>query len=433
MKLFRRWKASKPHGHIDAVAGRRISGWACSRRGPVTIEALVGSAVVAEARPSVERSDVARAFPGIAHAGMSGFRLTIPESAASGTGLTEVRLRARETGGSQQSLELGRFRLASPQTVARVAQAPDSGIAGPFPREVIDAVAVLWPEDCANLATPAGQARFAGRVQEMARTPGLASLPAIANYCRYLRACWAHCRFVDDHFPAENASAGNDGADFHCKPNSVRELFSIVHQLYVLKSWGVKGAFGEFGCFKGFSTSMLSFAARQLHIPMHVFDSFEGLPPSDSTGYAAGDYAGSLDEVTDHVRRFGAPEMVTFHKGFFADTFRTFRPPTLMCLWMDVDLEVSARDLMVVADRLHPQATLFSHECEPGLFAADGTIVAQPHPDNPIPPVLARHEQLGRPLTGRFLAGNTGALWPREGGIPAMDSAVLAEMMAGLA
>ncbi|MBU6267994.1 MAG: class I SAM-dependent methyltransferase [Sphingomonadales bacterium] len=419
VKLVRRWLGGrKLRGHLNAVSGRQVSGWAFGPR-PAVVEVLFGDRVVAQAAPGIERGDVARAYPGQANARTSGFQLTLPQQA----GLTEVTVRACERGG--RVLELGRFTLASPEVVARVAAAPDSGIAGPFPRGVIDAVAVLWPEDCVGLETVEGQARFAARVAVLARTVGLQSLPAIADYCRYLTACWAHCRFVDRHFPTANAGGGRANADFHCKPNSVRELFSIIHQLYVLRSWGVDGAFGEFGCFKGFSTSMLSFAARQLGIAMHVFDSFEGLPPSDSTGYAAGDYAGSLDEVSDHVRRFGAPEVVTFHKGFFAETFRSYTPPPLMCLWMDVDLEVSARDLMVVADRLDPRATLFSHESEPGLFAADGSIVAVPHPDNPIPPMVARHEELGRPLAGRFLIGNTGAFWPRDGGIAAVDSGVL--------
>ena len=71
---------------------------------------------------------------------------------------------------------------------------------------------------------------------------------------------------------------------------------------------------------------------------------------------------------------------------------------------MDVDLDVSARDLMVVADELNPKATLFSHECNADRFQ-DGAISTSAHPDNPIPPVLARLEELSRPLTGRYIGG----------------------------
>ena len=103
-----------------------------------------------------------------------------------------------------------------------------------------------------------------------------------------------------------------------------------------------------------------------------------------------------------------------------------------MCLWMDVDLQLSARDHMVVADELSPEATLFSHECTADIFQ-DGSVVTPAHPDNPIFPVLARHEELGRPLTGRYVAGYTGAFWPRQGGMPVMDTDVLMRLVQKLA
>ncbi|MDE2597718.1 MAG: hypothetical protein KGL44_12670, partial [Sphingomonadales bacterium] len=115
------------------------------------------------------------------------------------------------------------------------------------------------------------------------------------------------------------------------------------------------------------------------------------------------------------------------HKGFFSDTFRTYRPPELMCLWMDVDLELSSRDLMVVADRLDPRSTLFSHESSPDIFV-DGAIVSPPRPDNPIAPMIERFDEMNRPLTGRFVRGTTGAFWPREGGIPVLDNRVVMDL-----
>lgn len=238
---------------------------------------------------------------------------------------------------------------------------------------------------------------------------------------------------IDRPFPRSviDSIAAAGAADYHCKPNSLREIFAIIHQLYVLKSWGVAGDFAEFGCFKGYSSAMLSFACHLLGVRMHIFDSFEGLPPAEGSGYKAGEYAGSLDEVRDYVRRFGAVEAVEFHKGFFADTFRDWRPPPLMCLWMDVDLEVSARDLIVVADQLDPRASLFSHECKADIFR-DGEIVAERRLDNPVPPILDRHAKLGRPLTGRYVSGYTGAFWPKRTGIPVLDNNVLMEVVARL-
>ena len=134
-----------------------------------------------------------------------------------------------------------------------------------------------------------------------------------------------------------------------------------------------------------------------------------------------GEYAGSLEEVRENIGRYGVLDVVHFHKGFFSDTFADHRPPPLALLWMDVDLESSARDLSVVVEQLDPRSAFFSHECTPELFHG-GTIVMSPNPDNPIPPMVARFEQLGRPVTGQFIYGNTGAFWPRNGGIPVLPN-----------
>lgn len=419
-----------PVGSVDALAGSRIAGWALGR-GPLTVEAWLGDRCVAQASPDVRRSDVAQAYPGVRGAESSGFAFTLPAGVLATHELAELRIVAQPRNRWLPAKVIGSFALAGDGLAQHLADAPDSGIIGPFPKQIIDAVAAVWPEACTDLGTTAGQARFVARLKHIMRTPALNGLPVFANYARYLATTLAHCRFVERHFPATNKTSATGASDFHCKPNSVSELFAIIHQLYVLKSWGIEGDFAEFGCFKGYSSSMLSYACEQLGIRMHIFDSFEGLPPAPGSGYEAGQYAGSLDEVRDHVVRFGAPACVTFHKGFFADTFKDWSPPALMCLWMDVDLEVSAKDLMVVADKLDPRASLFSHECTAGIFR--GTkIETTASPDNPIPPMLARHEELGRPLTGRYIAGYTGAFWSIDGGIPVADTQVLSDLARSL-
>ncbi|WP_174298113.1 class I SAM-dependent methyltransferase [Sphingomonas bacterium] len=419
-------KALAPCGAVDAVAGGRVTGWA-SGRGALRVEAWLDGTRVASCVPSIPRPDVKVAYPDHLDAGTSGFALDLPQAMRGADFIGELRIVARPVRPWRPSATLASVRVAGTAISERMADAPDSGVRGPFPRRVVDAIAACWPEDCADLTSIEGQRRFVARLLLVMTTPELNALPALADYARYLSVSLAHCRFVERHFPPTNRNADPGSNDFHCKPNSVREIFSIVHQLYVLKSWGVEGDFAEFGCFKGYSSAMLSFACRQLGLKMHIFDSFEGLPRTEGSGYAAGQYAGSLEEVGDHVSRFGAIDVVTFHKGFFADTFRDWRPPRLMCLWMDVDLESSARDLMIVADRLSPQASLFSHECAADIFD-DGAIVTHPRPDNPIPPMLARHDELRRPLTGRYIAGYTGGFWPRDDGIPIVDNGLLMEI-----
>lgn len=417
-----KWRATK--GHIDVATANRFAGWALAGQKPVAmVEALIGGKRVASAVPHIDRPDIANTYPGRANLAQSGFILEIPEDELPRGRIFHIDVVASSPG--HRRTHLGRFTRAGADVVRRLADASEAGVVGPFPRQVIDIVASEWPDACTDFSSASGQRAFVTRLGEIFRTQELRSLPAMASYARYLRICWAHCAFVESFFPAENMTAAGQGADFHSKPNSVFEIFAIIHQLYVLKSYDLDGEFAEFGCFKGFSSAMLSFACNQLGLRMHIFDSFEGLPPAAGSTYEAGQYCGSLDEVWSNVTRFGVVDCVEFHRGFFKDTFETYRPPNLLCLWMDVDLEVSARDLMVVADRLDPRATLFSHESTADIFAADGMIVTTPDPDNPIPPMLDRFEQLGRPLTGRFVRGNTGAFWPRAGGVPVLDNDVL--------
>jgi hypothetical protein len=419
-----------PIGAIDVLAGGRVAGWAVARGG-VHVEAWLDDNCIARSDTSIPRRDVANAYPRLAGAETSGFAFDLPREAVEGDFLGDLRIVARSGQRWRPNAILATLPMAGAKAARELEQAPVSGIAGPFPSRVIDTIASRWPQDCANLETTQGQRRFARRLLSLMRTPDLNALPVIADYARYLVTMLAHCRFVARHFPATNTKAALGSADFHCKPNSIHELFTIIHQLYVLKSSGVEGDFAEFGCFKGYSTAMLSQACALLGLRMHVFDSFEGLPPSPDSGYEAGQYAGSLDEVRDHVARFGALEAVTFHKGFFADSLRASTPPPLLCLWMDVDLESSARDLVSAIDCIASRGTMFSHECTATMFQ-DGEIITTPAPDNPVPPVMARSEALGRPLTGRYVAGYTGAFWPRIGGTPAIDTTVLMELVEAL-
>ena len=151
---------------------------------------------------------------------------------------------------------------------------------------------------------------------------------------------------------------------------------------------------------------------------MHVFDSFAGLPPSESDYYQAGEFMGSMPEVQRNVSAFGKIEAVTFHPGFFADTLpKSDLQP--MCIWMDVDLESSSRDVMTILGRLPVESCLFSHECCPEYFLPTG-IAAARGPDSVMGPVLDAFRNNERDITGTFIFGNTGAFWDRNRGIPVM-------------
>jgi hypothetical protein len=137
----------------------------------------------------------------------------------------------------------------------------------------------------------------------------------------------------------------------------------------------VEGAVVECGCYKGGSTANLSLVAAAVGRRLMVFDSFEGLPEPTSADrehvlvdrneahtYTAGSYAGSLDEVQANIRRWGAIDVCSFHRGFFEQTLPGFDTPCV-AVFADVDyrssLETTVRHIW---PRLEDGGTFFTHE-----------------------------------------------------------------------
>jgi macrocin-O-methyltransferase TylF-like protien len=114
----------------------------------------------------------------------------------------------------------------------------------------------------------------------------------------------------------------------------------------------------ECGCFKGGSAVNLSRLAAKTGRRLHLFDSFEGLPaPQEGDQehlvlselqfhtYQCGAYAGSLDEVRENIRKYGALDVCEFHKGFFKETLPGFHAQ-LAFAYVDADLTSSVRDCL---------------------------------------------------------------------------------------
>jgi hypothetical protein len=295
---------------------------------------------------------------------------------------------------------------------------------GPFPPEVLALIAGYRNDG--DDASRWDDARALEAVDDLRflLERGPRATPALHHYLAMVAQLWVRAAFVESYFPRENEAAALDDKDRSGVQNSALEVFAIAVHLVTLQAHGVTGPFLEFGCFKGFSTAILSDACHQLGVPMHVFDSFSGLPPSDSTYYREGEFAGSLPEVRRNVAAYGRPQPVVFHEGFFADTLGQFTEPTVMCLWMDVDLESSSRDVMAVFPRLDPRGVLFSHECPPELFSATG-IHAERTPEQVVPPILDAFARADRRVAGRHVAGHTGAFWDADAGIAPLPTPAL--------
>jgi O-methyltransferase len=147
----------------------------------------------------------------------------------------------------------------------------------------------------------------------------------------------------------------------------------------------IKGAVIELGCYRGSSTATLSLACKLAGRKLIVCDSFEGLPEpkegeatthspwNESPGsYSKGEYAGTLEDVQEAVRKYGALEVCTFIRGYFCDTLPKLDEMFVLA-FEDADLISSVKDtLRYVWPRLQPGCKFFCHEAHDmkvaGLF-----------------------------------------------------------------
>lgn len=395
--------------HLDHVSADYVEGWAFSPRGLDCIEIQIDGIAVGVIKPTLLRPDVQTAIPGAPADTGFYFRLS-DESYCSRQASVTVVFKQRLGG------EVASDPIRIPNLHGYDRSPNRNATSSPFPAPIHSILCQLqdevyngpWTDELIHQAVD----DLIFVVQR-----GTRHLPHLYHYLGFLRMIWAKFEFDLRYFPKFNESSTSH-KDSIAIASSIQEMFSIAHYLYVLKSRGLQGRFAEFGCFKGFSTSMLSEACFQLGIPMDVFDSFAGLPPSDSPYYRAGDFMGALPEVRRNVSSFGKIESVTFHPGFFTDTLPKVDLQPL-CIWMDVDLESSSRDVMTVLGRLPVESCLFSHECRPEHFLRTG-IQAIRGTDSVMGPIVDGFRENGREITGRFLFGNTGAFWDRRYGIPVM-------------
>jgi O-methyltransferase len=124
----------------------------------------------------------------------------------------------------------------------------------------------------------------------------------------------------------------------------------------------------ECGSWKGGSAANLSLICKIVGRKLRLFDSFQGLPPpkaDDREGYLynAGDYKGTLDEVKENIRRFGAIEVCEFVPGWFSETLPKLDTPVALA-FLDVDLEDSlATCVRHIWPNLVDGGSLFTDEC----------------------------------------------------------------------
>jgi O-methyltransferase len=116
------------------------------------------------------------------------------------------------------------------------------------------------------------------------------------------------------------------------------------------------GCVVECGCWKGGATVNLSLICEITGRTLKVYDSFEGLPAPTKgdrvaertfkNGYIPGILSGSLEEVSESVRQYGAINVCTFHRGWFQDTLPHHEGEIVLAFW-DVDFFSSLHDCLL--------------------------------------------------------------------------------------
>jgi len=294
-------------------------------------------------------------------------------------------------------------------------------VLGPFPEYVLRWLLHVERE-ADYLFSPWSDSSMQRAVDKLLFLFGRFYIPDLHRYLGLLARTWTAIKYVERRFPHFNSSRTLGAKDFKAVQSSAVEMFAISNHLAVLSSYGLNSPLLEFGCFKGFSTAALSHICHETGLHMEVFDSFSGLPPSDSSVYQQGDFAGSIEEVRRNLKSFGRLDAVRFHKGYFADTVPGFKVPEVSCIWLDVDLELSAKDAMQTFPMLSPLGCVFSHECDPDWFVDGGVRQPPRGPDSVMPPILDAFKEDGRRLAGRFIHGQTGAFWDADDGIPVLPT-----------
>jgi O-methyltransferase len=401
---------------LDEVNSDRLLGWVFASDQEVSVEVVVAGRAAGEATTGGYRIDVAQSL-GVPDAARSGFEFQFaPEHFAHvGESQADVTRLLRADGSTLATEPVAVPVLASPPATAAATAPLPPGVVALLHRFRPGTYDRAWDEDLAERAV--SDLRFL-----LQRGPR--AVPALHAHLALLGQLWLRAALVERYFPRENAGADSGAKDRSAVQNSAVEVYAVAAHLATVVAHGVDGPLLEFGCFKGFSTAILSDACHQLGRTLHVFDSFAGLPVSDSAYYRAGDFAGSLSEVEANVGSYGRSAPVRYHQGFFADSIPQVAVPDAAQLWMDVDLESSARDVMQVLPRLDRRGAVFSHECPREAFTEHG-IASKRSPEAVIPPILDAFAALGRPVAGRHVHGYTGAFWDAEVGIPVLPTSAL--------
>jgi hypothetical protein len=156
-------------------------------------------------------------------------------------------------------------------------------------------------------------------------------------------------------------------------------LYMCVHS-----TQKVAGDIAEVGVYKGGSARIIC-EVKGVR-PLHLFDTFEGIPAVDSEKdgdtFQRGQYAASLEEVQQFLRGY---DSIHFYKGIFPATAKAVKEQKFSFVNLDVDVYRSTMaGLRFFYPRMNPGGIILSHDyCEstPGVKKAfDEFFSTKPEP-----------------------------------------------------
>jgi len=133
---------------------------------------------------------------------------------------------------------------------------------------------------------------------------------------------------------------------------SIERLWTIY--LMAKQSMNILGCFMECGVFRGGSAALIANVVNNRK-PLHLFDTFSGMPECDSIrdDHEAGDFSEvSIEQVRKVVGHQGS---VDFHQGWIPDTFVGKEAARIAFAHIDVDIYRSMKDCL---EFIYPRMTV---------------------------------------------------------------------------